>query len=144
MKKVKLLLCSLISGISALSIPTFSAIGQELNTVKNSIFKEVLNKDVVEVKKIFDKKDKNNVFIDVREYFEWEEGVIPNALKISLGNIPKSIEKLDKSKNYILVCRSGVRSTKAYKIMQQAGFKNLTNLNGGMLSWYREGYSVNK
>lgn len=144
MKKVKLLLCSLISGISALSIPTFSAIGQELNTVKNSIFKEVVNKDVVEVKKIFDKKDKNNVFIDVREYFEWEEGVIPNALKISLGNIPKSIEKLDKSKNYILVCRSGVRSTKAYKIMQQAGFKNLTNLNGGMLSWYREGYSVNK
>jgi rhodanese-related sulfurtransferase len=143
-KKVKLLLCSLISGISALSIPTFSAIGQELNTVKNSIFKEVVNKDVVEVKKIFDKKDKNNVFIDVREYFEWEEGVIPNALKISLGNIPKSIEKLDKSKNYILVCRSGVRSTKAYKIMQQAGFKNLTNLNGGMLSWYREGYSVNK
>jgi rhodanese-related sulfurtransferase len=38
-------------------------------------------------------------------------------------------------KNYYIYCRSGARSSRACKIMGKAGFKNLYNLKGGILSW---------
>lgn len=113
------------------------------NTVQTES-KAINNKNVTEIKEIFDKNDKDTIFIDVREPFEWADGVIPNAQKISLGNLGNELSKLDKNKNYVLVCRSGSRSSKAYKQMQEAGFSNLTNLDGGMMDWYAKNYPINK
>lgn len=113
--------------------------------VNNSAKANVINnKNVDQVKEIFDKNDKDTVFIDVREPIEWAEGVIPNAKKISLANLPNELPNLDKTKNYVLVCRSGNRSSKAYKQMEEAGFLNLTNFNGGMLDWYSKKYPIKK
>lgn len=101
-------------------------------------------KDVFEVKELYDKNKNNNIFIDVREPFEWKEGVIPNSLKISLGNLENELSKLDKNKNYVLVCRSGNRSSKAYKIMEKEGFTNLINFRGGMIDWYSKNFPIAK
>lgn len=88
-----------------------------------------------EVLDIYNKKDSNYVFIDVRQPEEWEEGTIPGVKKISLGDLESHLDELDKDKKYIMVCRSGGRSNKASSMMLQHGFKDVSNFQGGMLAW---------
>ncbi len=83
-------------------------------------------------------KDDNAVILDVRTDDEIAEGIIPNAIHIDIykgQEFINEIEKLDKSKNYYVYCRSGNRSGQACAIMEQLGFENAFNLEGGMLEW---------
>jgi rhodanese-related sulfurtransferase len=75
------------------------------------------------------------IIIDVREAEEVAEGMIPGALHIPLGEITLRHHEIERSKDIILVCRSGKRSQKAYEFLQTQGFKNLFNMDGGMLEW---------
>lgn len=82
--------------------------------------------------------DNNAVVLDVRTLTEVEEGIIPNAkhIDIYLGQgFIEEVEKLDKSKNYYVYCRSGARSGQACSIMNQLGFENAYNLLGGFNEW---------
>ena len=85
--------------------------------------------------------DENAVILDVRTEDECDEGIIPNAINIDIHkgqDFISEIEKLDKSKNYYVYCRSGARSGKACQIMNELGFENAYNLIGGMLDWEGE------
>lgn len=84
------------------------------------------------------------VLLDVRQPEEWQEGVIPGSIKISLSALPGKLNSLDKDKNYLLVCRSGNRSQMAAKTMEAAGFQHLNNFQGGMLAWYSHNYPLSK
>jgi rhodanese-related sulfurtransferase len=82
--------------------------------------------------------DSNAVILDVRTDSEVADGKIPNSLHIDIykgEEFISEVEKLDKSKNYYIYCRSGNRSGQACKIMQQIGFENTYNLIGGMMQW---------
>jgi rhodanese-related sulfurtransferase len=82
--------------------------------------------------------DENAVILDVRTEDECDEGIIANAINIDIHKgqeFISEIEKLDKSKNYYVYCRSGARSAKACQIMNELGFDNAYNLLGGMLDW---------
>ena len=82
-----------------------------------------------------------DVFIDVRQPEEWEDGVIPGAKKIMLAELPEHLDALDKDATYIIVCRSGARSGRAAQVMESEGFSHpVTNFDGGMLAWYDEGH----
>lgn len=72
--------------------------------------------------------------IDVREVDEVKVGKIPNAKHIALGLVEFQMQDLDKSKEYIMVCRSGGRSSKAATILEDHGYK-VINMTGGMLKW---------
>ncbi|RFU61647.1 rhodanese-like domain-containing protein [Peribacillus glennii] len=72
--------------------------------------------------------------IDVREVDEVTNGKIPTALHIPLGLLEFKIQDLDKSKEYIMVCRSGARSGRATQLLEGQGFK-VINMTGGMLAW---------
>ena len=72
--------------------------------------------------------------IDVREDFEVENGMIPGATNIPLGDIPARAAELDQSKSYIVVCKGGVRSANACEYLAQQGF-DVTNLEGGMMAY---------
>ncbi|MDR4926873.1 rhodanese-like domain-containing protein [Peribacillus simplex] len=72
--------------------------------------------------------------IDVREVEEVKAGKIPNALNIPLGLVEFRMQDLDKSKEYIMVCRSGGRSSRAEQILENHGYKVL-NMVGGMKGW---------
>ncbi|MCB9197164.1 MAG: rhodanese-like domain-containing protein [Flavobacteriales bacterium] len=81
--------------------------------------------------------DANAVILDVRTEGEWSEGVQPNAQLLNFldgGSFMAGIEKLDKSKNYYVYCRSGGRSSSACSVMEGRGFTTY-NLIGGMMSW---------
>lgn len=82
--------------------------------------------------------DTNAVILDVRTEDEWNEGIIPGA---ELNDIYKGqgfiyrLEELDKNKNYYVYCKAGGRSAQACSIMNQMGFENTFNLEGGFMNW---------
>lgn len=75
--------------------------------------------------------------IDVREVDEVKEGKIPTAVNIPLGLVEFRMNELDKSKEYIMVCRSGGRSGRATQFLESQGY-NVINMTGGMMSWTGE------
>ena len=83
-------------------------------------------------------KDDNAVILDVRTDAEVADGIIAGAIHIDIykgQEFISEIEALDKSKNFYVYCRSGNRSGQACSIMEQLGFENAYNLEGGMLEW---------
>lgn len=72
--------------------------------------------------------------IDVRETEEVAEGKIPGAVNIPLGLIEFRKQDLDRSKEYVLVCRSGGRSGRAAEYLEGQGYL-VVNMTGGMLAW---------
>ena len=81
------------------------------------------------------------ITLDVRTPGEFNEGHIEGAQLIDFqsGNFENEIATLDKSKTYAVYCRSGNRSGQAVKVMSDAGFSNLYNLNGGVIDWANAG-----
>ncbi|PCJ92658.1 MAG: rhodanese [Flavobacteriaceae bacterium] len=83
-------------------------------------------------------KDENSFILDVRTPEEVEEGYIPKATNIDIylgQEFLDELEKLDKAKSYYVYCRSGNRSGQACALMNQAGFENAYNLEGGFMNW---------
>ena len=86
-------------------------------------------------------KDDNAVILDVRTEGEVADGKIPNTLHIDIykgQGFVDDVQKLDKSKNYYVYCRSGGRSAQACAVMNQLGFENAYNLMGGFNEWTGE------
>jgi len=73
--------------------------------------------------------------IDVREPGEWAIARIDRARLIPLGQIPDAVSELDKTREIVVMCRSGVRSADAARFMQRSGFTRVKNLAGGILRW---------
>lgn len=94
--------------------------------------KELSTKEVQELLKNVEPN-----IIDVREDDEVAAGMIPDAKHIPLGSIESRMDELDKSKEYIMVCRSGGRSGRAAQILENQGFK-VINMTGGMMAWEGE------
>lgn len=84
------------------------------------------------------KNDPSAVLIDVRTEGEFNMGHIPTALLVDImsPDFIQEINKMDKSKNYYLYCRSGNRSYHAGMAMIRMGFGTVFNLEDGILEWY--------
>ncbi|MGF1533399.1 MAG: rhodanese-like domain-containing protein [Bernardetiaceae bacterium] len=76
------------------------------------------------------------VLLDVRTAGEVAGGKIRGArnLDIMRPDFKERIETLDKSKEYLVYCRSGRRSAKACRILTKAGYQ-AANLKGGYMAW---------
>ncbi|WP_180320608.1 rhodanese-like domain-containing protein [Alkalihalobacterium alkalinitrilicum] len=92
--------------------------------------KQLSNK---EVKTIVSQKDIQ--LIDVRSALEYELNHIEGFKNIPLSKISKRHFELDREKEVVLICQSGMRSNKASKKLKRLGFTNITNIKGGMSSW---------
>jgi rhodanese-related sulfurtransferase len=75
--------------------------------------------------------------IDVRTEEEIAEGMIEGAHHINIfsPDFMNKIDAYDRSKTYVMVCRSGARSGQACMQMMGLGFEKIYNLEGGMMSW---------
>ncbi|MFC4600254.1 rhodanese-like domain-containing protein [Cohnella hongkongensis] len=93
------------------------------------------SKDILpdEVKHRLEQGEKLQV-VDVREPDEWTSGHIPGARHIPLGSIHQRHIELDLKQEYIIVCRSGGRSSLACELLEGLGYK-VANMPGGMLEW---------
>lgn len=83
------------------------------------------------------KQDRGDAFVlvDVREPFEYDICRIPGSVLIPLGEFAERMNKLDSADEIVLQCKSGVRSARALKLLQEAGFKKVWNVEGGILAW---------
>jgi len=90
--------------------------------------------DPVEVKQWID-SGREFVLIDVREPHEYQICKIDKARLIPLGQVPNRLGELDKGAEIVVHCKSGMRSAKAQKAMQEVGFTRVLNMKGGILAW---------
>lgn len=72
--------------------------------------------------------------IDVRETAEVKAGKIPGAINIPLGLLEFRLQDIEKSKEHIMICRSGNRSGMATSLLENHGY-SVINMDGGMLDW---------
>ncbi|MBI3568694.1 MAG: molybdopterin-synthase adenylyltransferase MoeB [Gemmatimonadetes bacterium] len=73
--------------------------------------------------------------IDVREPSERAIASIPQARLIPLGDLERQMAHLDPAREIVVMCRSGRRSATAVRRLQEAGFRRVWNLAGGILRW---------
>lgn len=76
--------------------------------------------------------------IDVREIEEFEAGHLPGALFMPWHTIEEKIKGIDKQRELILYCRTGVRAIKAAKLLEKLGFANLTIYREGWEGWNKD------
>ncbi|MBM6618166.1 rhodanese-like domain-containing protein [Bacillus suaedaesalsae] len=88
---------------------------------------------VKELETLLDEGKEVNL-IDVREVDEVATEKIPGVINIPLGLLEFRMHELDKSKVYIMICRSGGRSGRATQFLESQGY-NVINMTGGMLAW---------
>ena len=76
--------------------------------------------------------------LDVRNPEEIEICRIAGSVVIPLPNLADRLGELDPTVPTIVHCKSGARSAKAIKLLQERGFTRLTNLTGGILAWIKD------
>ena len=101
-------------------------------------FINIIMKEIT-VQELKEKMDNGEDFqlIDVREDFEYAVSNL-GGLHIPLGGILIEADKVAKDKPVIVQCRSGKRSAAAIMQLEQLGYTNLYNLQGGILAWANE------
>lgn len=81
------------------------------------------------------KRKKENLYvIDVREDDEFEDGHVPGAIHMALGELESRLGELEKDMEYHMMCYSGSRSAMASRFLAQKGYKAV-NVMGGMSSY---------
>jgi len=78
------------------------------------------------------------VLVDVREPHEFAICSLPDSVKIPLGTLPQNLNKLSTADEIVVHCKMGGRSAKAVRLLQEAGFKKVRNLAGGVDRWAAE------
>ena len=88
--------------------------------------------------------DASLVILDVRTPSEYSEGHIDKAVNVDFraDEFAKNLAKLDKSKRYLLHCKSGTRSAGALQVMQEQGFENVIHMTDGFDAWKAAGNMV--
>jgi sulfur-carrier protein adenylyltransferase/sulfurtransferase len=91
----------------------------------------------ISVQELKRKMDAREAFelIDVREPFEFEIARIDGATLIPLGEIAEHADELKREQPIVVHCHSGMRSAQAVRLLQQRGFTNVYNLEGGIDAW---------
>jgi rhodanese-related sulfurtransferase len=90
--------------------------------------------------KAFEQKiqEPNTVVLDVRTPEEVADGFIKGTTifaDINGNDFEQKMKALDKSKTYLVYCRSGARSSRAAEYLINNGFGKVYNLSGGILGW---------
>ena len=78
------------------------------------------------------------LLLDVREPWEFQYCSIKDSILIPMGELLNKLEELDPSRETIMICHHGIRSRQMGYYMEQAGFKSITNLDGGVEKWAQD------
>lgn len=95
--------------------------------------KDINNISVQEAKDKFNSKGIQ--FIDVRTPGEYQANHRKPFRNIPLQSLSGEADTLDKDKEVVVICQSGMRSMRASKMLRKMGFKKISNVRGGMSSW---------
>ncbi|MEZ5246119.1 MAG: rhodanese-like domain-containing protein [Acidimicrobiales bacterium] len=81
------------------------------------------------------------IILDVRTPEEFAEGHLEGARMIDfyLDDFADRIAELDPDVPYLVYCRSGNRSGQTVAIMEELGFSDVADVDGGIMSWLDAG-----
>jgi len=115
--------------------PALSPVIVAANVLMNKLEDKVKGIQASEVREKLGTSGKNFQILDVREEAEVKAKRIPDAIWLPYGELKKRLGELDKGKEIAVHCESGLRSYKACLKLQQEGFQNVKNIDGGLLCW---------
>jgi rhodanese-related sulfurtransferase len=107
------------------------------STSSNSTIGQVINKKVSKTEFTQLMKKSGAQLIDVRTPREFSNGFIQGAKNIDYNgdSFEKQIKKLDKNKPVLVYCAAGGRSENAAELLNEWGFKEVYDLEGGYNAW---------
>jgi adenylyltransferase/sulfurtransferase len=77
------------------------------------------------------------VIVDVREPGEVRICALPGSVRIPLGTLGQNLDRLSPEDQIVVHCKTGARSAQAVKVLRDSGFRNVSNLEGGIDRWAR-------
>jgi rhodanese-related sulfurtransferase len=91
----------------------------------------------ISVEELKAKRDRGETpaLLDVREPHEYAISDLPRSIKVPLGALPKSLDKIPRDREVIVYCRTGGRSANAVQFLRQMGYQKAVNLAGGVNAW---------
>ena len=127
--------------LAALLIPIALLAADDKATAPKPVAKRI---GVEEYDKL--RSNTNVMLLDVRSAAEFEKGRIPGTINMDVNatKFAEMIGTLDKNKTYLVNCAVGMRSAKACKKLESAGFKELYDLAPGFDGWKKAGKPVEK
>ncbi|RJP48027.1 MAG: rhodanese-like domain-containing protein [Anaerolineaceae bacterium] len=85
----------------------------------------------------------NGAFVlDVRTVDEWNEYHAPGTTLIPLDQLASRVDEVPRDRPIVVVCRSGNRSDEGRDILLDAGFTQVTSMDGGLNEWRTKGYPI--
>ena len=123
--------------------PVLSPIIVVANVLMNKLEGRVKGIQASEVREKLQTSGESFQVLDVRDQEEVKVKRIPDSLWIPLGELKKRMEEIDRKKEIAVHCETGLRSYKACLRLQQQGFENVKNIDGGMLCWCYDAESRN-
>lgn len=88
-----------------------------------------------QLRELMKAKPAGTQFIDVRTPGEFKGNHIKGFKNVPLQQLGSRTTELSQEKDVVVICQSGMRSSQASKLLKKAGFKNITNVKGGMSAW---------
>jgi len=113
--------------------PGQGADGQIIKTISPAEARDLIEKN---------RNSTEFVIIDVRRPDEYASGHIEGAINIEEAQFGEQIDSLDKNGTYVVYCLGGVRSSRALTLMEEAGFAEVYEIEGGIRAWQAQGYPV--
>ena len=78
------------------------------------------------------------LILDVREPWEYAICRLDDAELVPMRQLPAALNQLDPERETVVVCHHGIRSFSVCRYLEQMGFTNLINLEGGVAAWARD------
>jgi glyoxylase-like metal-dependent hydrolase (beta-lactamase superfamily II)/rhodanese-related sulfurtransferase len=70
--------------------------------------------------------------LDVRQPYEWADGVIPGSRQVFVADLPDAVRTLERDGPWLVACRTGVRATIAASVLAAAGIDARPVVDGGV------------
>ncbi len=84
------------------------------------------------------------IILDVRTAQEYRSGHLSGSINLDFrsASFADELARLDRSKPYLVYCRTGVRSARTAALMKSLGFREIYDMAGGIAGWQRECYEI--
>lgn len=89
----------------------------------------------VEELSLWQSEGRDHILLDVREGWELDICRIDGAVHIPMGQIPVSLQAIDREKPVVVMCHHGGRSFQVASFLKAQGFDKAVNLAGGIHAW---------
>ena len=76
--------------------------------------------------------------LDVREPWEYEKCRLEGSELVPMHQIPMAVENLNPDQETVVICYHGIRSRQVAMYLEQQGFSDVINLEGGVAAWAQD------